>query len=279
MVRPRGAYGLRLTGLDTAAKHLVDVPSSWPEMTIERVAQGPAMDPSVLDDHRALYRTPDDRDNVGSVRIERNPLTAIFSSLGEFDDESVIHPHLSLIAAVHSYWCNRDAFHAGAFLTDAGAWAILGAREAGKSSLLGHLATTGMGVLTDDVLIMQDDQVCAGPRCVDLREGAARWFGQGEVVGASGPRPRWRMLVAPVPPTVPLRGWILPEWGDAIHIELITPARRLPVLYANLVSARLPRDPEGLLDLATLPLLSFRRPRRWAEMDRAAWALLEAVRC
>lgn len=277
----RGAYGLCLTGLETASRYLVDVPGTWPQLAIDRVVGTPTRigeGTSTLADDWAEFRFLDRTDRVGHARIDRDPLAARFTSPGGLDDDATIHPGLSLIAAIANRWLGRDAFHAGAFLTGAGAWAVLGAREAGKSTTLGHLAAKGLGIVADDVLIVEDGQALAGPRCIDLREGAASWLGQGaDSVLTIGQRRRWRTHVPSVPPAVPLQGWILPTWGDRVELESVAAVRRLPLLYANLALTQIPRHPERLLRLAALPFLVFRRPRRWETMDEAAATLLDRL--
>ncbi|MGH3870104.1 MAG: hypothetical protein ACRDSR_01095 [Pseudonocardiaceae bacterium] len=278
--RRRGAYGLHLTGLETASRYLVDVPPTCPTLAIDRIVGAAAIGKatSTLTDDWAEFGFLDRTDRVGHARINRDPLSARFTSPAGFDDDAMIHPGLSLIAAVANRWLGRDAFHAGAFVTEAGAWAVMGAREAGKSTTLGHLTAKGLGLVTDDVLIVEDGQALAGPRCIDLRESAASWLGQGaDNVLTIGQRRRWRTHVPPVPHTVPLQGWILPTWGDRVELESVAAVRRLPLLYANLALTQIPRQPEQLLRLAALPFLVFRRPRRWETMDEAATALLDRL--
>ncbi|MGH3611029.1 MAG: hypothetical protein ACRDRK_00090 [Pseudonocardia sp.] len=272
-----GAYGLRLTGLVAASRFLIEVPDTWPHLTIEHVlGRAIAIEQGSLGDHRAEFRVLDQTDQPGCARIDRKPLTARFTSPGGFGDAEMIHPNLGLLAAIANRWLGRQAIHAGAFLTGGGAWAVMGAKEAGKSSTLGHLATKGLGIVTDDVLIVEDGSALAGPRCVDLRAGAADWLGHGECYDINGRR-RWRVHVPAVPAAVPLQGWILPAWGDRVELEPVLLVRRLPILYANLALTKIPHHPEQLLRLASLPFLIFRRPRRWQAMDEAATILLDRL--
>jgi hypothetical protein len=247
-----GAYGLHLTGLDTASRYLVKAPATWPQLAIERTA-------------------------APAASIDRAPLAARFTGPAGFDDDAIIHPGLGMLAAIANRWLGRDAFHAGAFLTGDGAWAVMGAKDAGKSTTLAHLAAKGRGIVADDVLIIDNGHAFAGPRCVDLRESAADWLGQGESINAVGERRRWRVHVPAIPPVVPLRGWILPTWGDRIELEPVPALRRLPLLYANLALTQIPRYPDRLLSLAALKFLVFRRPRRWEAMEEAAATLLDRL--
>jgi hypothetical protein len=273
-----GAYGLHLTGLEEASRYLVEAPATWPQLTIER-AVGPAasIDQGTMNDDWAEFRVFDRSSRVGHARIDRAPLAARFTGPGGFDDDAIIHPGLSMLAAIASRWLGRHTFHAGAFLTDDGAWAVMGAREAGKSTTLAHLAAKGRGIVADDILIVENGEVLPGPRCIDLREGAADWLGQGEAINTIGERRRWRVHVPPVPPAVPLRGWILPMWGDRLELEPVAALRRLPLLYANLALTQIPRYPDRLLGLAALEFIVFWRPRRWETMDEAAAVLLDRL--
>lgn len=272
--RRLGAYGLRLTGLETAGSYLVGAPTSWPDLAIERVTGTPSIERDIAEDDWAEYRV------LGGdccVRLDREPLTARFTAAGVLSDDAMAHPGLGMLAAITNRWLGRDAFHAGAFLAGGGAWGVLGAKEAGKSTTLGYLAAKGVGIVSDDILIVGDGHAFSGPRCVDLRHSAAGWLGQAVDIGVVGDRRRWRVHVPPVPATVPLQGWIAPIWGDRVELEAVPPAGRLPLLYANLGLTRIPRSPERLLRLAALPCLIFRRPRRWEAMEEAVVMLLDRV--
>lgn len=268
-----GAYGLRLTGLETARRYLVGAPASWPDLAIERVTGTPSIDYEIVEDDWAEYRFL----GGGCVSLEREPLTARFTAADVLSDDAMAHPGLAALAAITNRWLGRDAFHSGAFLAGAGAWAVMGAKEAGKSTMLGYLAAKGVGIVSDDMLIIGDGHALSGPRCVDLRPSAADWMGQGVDIGVVGDRRRWRVQVPPVPAAVPLQGWIVPVWGDRVELEVVPPAGRLPLLYANLGLTRIPRSPERLLRLAALPCLIFRRPRRWEAMEEAMVMLLDRV--
>jgi hypothetical protein len=268
-----GAYGLRLTGLETARRYLVDAPPSWPDLAVERITGTPSIDNDIVEDDWVEYRVL----GGGRVRLDRESLTARFTPADVFSDDAMAHPGLSALASITNRWLGRDSFHAGAFLVGRGAWGVLGPREAGKSTVLGYLAAKGVGIVSDDVLIVGDGHALSGPRCVDLRHSAADWMGQGVDIGVVGDRRRWRIHVSPVPAAVALQGWIVPAWGDRLELETVPPAGRLPLLYANLSLKWIPRNPEKILRLAALPCLIFRRPRRWEAMEEAVAMLLDRV--
>jgi hypothetical protein len=143
--------------------------------------------------------------------------------------------------------------------------------------LLGLLAAKGVGILTDDLLIVEDGYAFAGPRCVDLRKGAVDWLGQRLCVETIQERQRWRVHLPPVTPALALRGWILPTWADCVELEPVPVAQRLPLIYGSLAIQRVPVHPQLMLRLAALPFLVFRRPRRWDVMEESAARLWDRV--
>ena len=67
-------------------------------------------------------------------------------------------------AAVFARWRGLETLHGGAFVDDrGGAWAVLGDRGAGKSSLLAALALAGHEVVADDLLVLDGGDCFAGP--------------------------------------------------------------------------------------------------------------------
>ncbi len=188
--------------------------SHWPRLRIIRsIGPCPVERPTVIGDDWAAVRTADQTGQVGGIRVDRDPLTASLTSPGGFSDDAVIHPDLGFLAAVVNRWAGREVFHAGAFLAENGAWGVLGTREAGKSSLLGLLAAKGVPVLADDALVVEDRTAFAGPRCIDLREGAADWLQQGTDIGMVGNRRRWRVRLPGGPRHRSARGLDRPGVG------------------------------------------------------------------
>jgi hypothetical protein len=226
--------------VDGARKLLVDAPADWP----------------------AIERTP------GRLvyRLDERP-----------DDRDMVHPYLAPAAAVAARWAGRETFHAGAVVTAAGAWALLGDKENGKSTTLAWLALHGHDVLVDDLLVLDGVHALAGPRCIDLREGAAQRLDAGEPLGMVGLRERWRVTLGPVAPAVPLRGWIALGWGDELAIEPVRGSERMLALIPYRAVALEPRAPQDLMALASLPVWRLRRPREWQSLVPAAERLLEAI--
>ena len=185
----------------------------------------------------------------------------------------VAHPYLAAAATVVNRWAGRETFHSGAFVRHGRAWAVLGPRTAGKSSLLAALAAEGVPVMADDVLVTDGRYGFAGPRCVDLREMVP-----GLTTDAIRVRRRSRLRVAlpPVADRVQLGGWFFLRWGTEPSVVPVAPGDLLARLAASRSWPELPSDPSTLLALAALPAWELNRPRDWSALD-ATRRLLEAT--
>jgi hypothetical protein len=180
------------------------------------------------------------------------------------------------VAALAARWLGRESFHAGAFLVDGSAWAVLGDKEAGKRSTLAHLALRGQAVVSDDVLVLEGGEVFAGPRCIDLRAEPSERLGAGEPLGVVGVRERFRLELGPVPSRVRLRGFVLLGWGDEVALEPVRGAERLLALVPHRALLLETNAPADLLRLSSLPFLRLRRPHDWSSLEETADLLLGA---
>jgi hypothetical protein len=269
----RGAYGFRVDGVGPAQRLLVDVPWDWPLLTLRTVLGFDAGHPVGVDDDSARIRVHD-----GLVEIDRRRGEALFTVRQKPTPDALVHPHLAPVAAIAARWRRQESFHAGAVILGDGAWAVMGAKGSGKSSLLAWLALSGHAVLTDDLLVIDaDGNALAGPRSIDLREGGAERLGVGKALGIIGGRERYRMVVDQVPATVPLRGFIRLAWGGAPTVTPVPPAWRPAALAAQRAVRLLPRDPDLLVHLSALPMVELRRPREWGDAADAADQLLCAL--
>jgi hypothetical protein len=271
-VTAKGAYGLALTGLPDARDLLVDAPASWPRWRIERVV-GPGDGTDHLDGDSASAPL----EPAGRLDVRRADASATLTLPEPPDDGAVAHPYLAPVAALAAYWGGRLSLHAGAYVGAEGVWGVLGDRAAGKSSVLASLAAAGAPVLADDLLVVADGAVLAGPRCVDLRADAARALGLGESIGVTGGRERWRVLLGPVAAQAPLAGFVDLTWGDEARVADVPASDRLPLLLRSFALRAGRPDPSALLDLAALPMLRLERPRRWEAHDAAVEALIAAA--
>lgn len=271
---PIGAYGLRLDGVEGSRSLLVPADPDWPAFHVRcEVHAPPWRDSDVVTDSDAALRLQ----TGGEIRMEREPGVVVFRLRRRLRELELIHPYLAPVAAVANYWFDRESFHAGAFMLNGAAWGVLGEREAGKSTLLASLALRGITVLSDDMLIIDGDVPFAAPRSIDLRPEAARHLGVGESLGVVGARERWRLHLAPLTGSAPLRGWIFLSWGDRVETSRVVPHLRVARLGAQRGVRLAPRDPARLLDLAALPAWELRRPPDLGRLEVATDALLELL--
>jgi len=269
----RGAYGLRL-GPPLAEEELVDAPTSWPQwrMCWQETALERRQTQRIGPDEALLDLTP-----KGQVLVDRLTSTSTFLLPAPPQPEAWSHPYLSSTALLVAWWSGRRSFHAGAFVAGGGAWAVLGDKEQGKSSILAWLARRGYPVLCDDVLVIDQGQALSGPRCLDLREGASAHFGMGTWIGLVGARERWRVHLPETSPQVPFRGWVAPAWADEVSVGPVKVADRLKRILPHRGLTIPEKDDGKWLDLIARPMLELRRPKSWSSLDLAMSRLLEAL--
>lgn len=267
------AFGFRLHGLPTRSLTPADRPD-WPALHVHRQVGDTGAAPGHLDDCSARLAL-----GAGDwLELDRSTRAATYRTAAAVDEDTLIHPRLAPAAAVMARWLGREAFHAGALLTQRGAWAIAGANEAGKSTILASLAVGGTAVLTDDLLVVDRAGVAyAGPRCIDLRAPHV-------VQGAAADRfrpvrgdTRRRMDLPAVADAAPLRGWVFLEWGPGIEVLPCPADARLSRLLAQRRWALQPVDPRVLLDLTALPAWILRRPRSAAHLPAVVELLRQIV--
>lgn len=264
-----GCYGLRLPDLTDADHLLRPVPADSPVLRVTQSRGVPTLTADVLDDDRAAFAMVN---GAGEVHLDRAARTAHFTTEHPLPHGHLVHPHLSLVAAVHDHWLGRDVLHAGAIDVAGRAWGVLGARDAGKSSLVVQAHLLGCPVVTDDVAVLEDRYVLPGPGLVDLRRSAADHLGLGTPMGVVGRRERWRVPVPPTGPT-PLAGWVVPVWGPD-SLQPVPPVARVPLLAQSSALRRPPTDPARFFDLAGFPVLLWHRPRDWTRMAASTELLL-----
>lgn len=211
----------------------------------------------------------------GRLRLTRDEAVARFRFAGALPPAAdLLHPYLAPAAALTQMWAGREALHAGALLIPDGAVLLLGDGQSGKSTTLARWATgPGAGVLTDDLAILHEGCVLAGPRCLDLRPDSL-------AAGAAADREsvrgglRRRLDLGPAPPERKLVGAVVLAWDAEVALRPVTPARRLSVLLAQrMFGDRVEADLAGLLDVVALPMLELTRPRGEAGLRGAVDAL------
>ena len=266
-----GAYGLAIRGIESHL--LVRADSDWrPFELLRRVGRC-----GFEYDRVSRSRAELVLESGGGIVIERGPSRATFTTPVPIDDAALVHPYLGTAAAIVAHWDGREVFHAGAFVANGGGWAVLGDREAGKSTMLAGLATAGHGVLSDDIVVVAHGTVFAGPRSIDLRETSATALQAGVELGVVGARERWRLELGQVMAVAPLYGWVFLAWGDEIAVTRLRASEVLLRLTAHRAVRLPPPDPAELLRLSVLPAWELVRPRDWGQLRAAADSLLAEI--
>jgi len=272
-VAPDGAlaYGLSISapGLDTGMRPAAG--DRWPSVRVEHDPEPLTGAGRRIDLDGAELELAD---GTRGLRLSRAGERAVFHG-PEVPPDELVHPYLWPVASIFSRWLGREAFHAGAVVLDGGAWALLGPKEAGKSTMLACWAARGGAVLADDLVIIGGaGDAFAGPRCIDLRDavpGIAATHGLARTRGGE----RLRMPIAPIAPAVPFRGWLFLSWGETIDLQRIHATLCLARLARSRAWGELPSDGAHLLALAALPAFEFARPREWGAVDASLAALAE----
>lgn len=182
-----------------------------------------------------------------------------------------MHPYLVPAAAAFCSWSGREAYHAGAVVLGGRAWAVVGDRQAGKSSTLAVLASRGYPVLADDLLVLDGHRVLAGPRLIDLRAPAAARLGIHEQLSSAREGGRWRMPIGPAP-EAELAGWIYLRWGTEVAVRHVPLGERV----ARLIALG-PTQRTAVLTLTALPTYELVRPPDWDQLSRSLDALLAVL--
>jgi hypothetical protein len=267
-----GAWGLRFPSLTSPGMPFTEAPADWPEVEVSVRVQANPEQPAEWSSDRARHPLRGGH----QIEIRREPLAVDLVLARPTLAECVVAPHMTSAAATIALWAGRPAIHGGAFIHEGGAWVLLGDKGHGKSSTLGWLARSGVPIVTDDLVVCDDGDVLAGPRCVDLRADLARHLSTGRDLGVVGTRERWRIDVPRCPVRSPLRGWIFLEWGAEVAVERLSPVDRMSRLAQHRAIA-VPWDPMALLDLAARPAFGWRRPKGWHTIEGSIARLLAEI--
>jgi hypothetical protein len=269
---PRGAYGLQFPQFNLSDL-FQRVPSAWTPWKLTQVEATEQAETGALElsDYRAILAVQP----RGRVLVDRGRALTALTTPFQVDDQSWAHPYLGSTALVHAYWAGWPTLHAAVVSVDGVAFAILGEKEDGKSTAAAWLSTQGHDIVSDDLCVVCDGMALVGPRCLDLREGAAAHFGGGHYLGEVGTRQRWRHSLLPTEPETPLAGFITLAWSDAATIERVPLVERLRVLATHRGLRRGAVDQHAWLALLALPMVVFRRPRDWATLDASMRMLVD----
>jgi hypothetical protein len=185
-----------------------------------------------------------------------------------------------MLAALYAQWLpGRMAFHAGAFVSEGRAWAVLGDRFDGKSTLMAALALAGLPVLGDDTLVVEGLRCLPGVRCVDLRPDAAAHLRVGDGIATVRGGARRRLPLGDPQRDAPLAGWIFLTWGEALAVRELAAAERVArIARAQGWHRRGVTEPVPLLEAAALPAFELTRPRDWAQLTETVERVRELTR-
>ncbi len=205
----------------------------------------------------------------GLLDVRRAPAMIFYAVPHLTTPAAFVHPILARPMAFLARWRGNITLHGGAFVHDGRAWVVTGQREAGKSALLAGLAQRGVPILSDDLVVIDGEDVLAGPCCVDLREDTAARAPEACNIGSVGGRMRYRLPTPPAPASVRLGGICLLEWGDgAPAVTLLPFAQSLRLLHRQHYATDIgPPEPEQNLALLDRPIWRFQRERDWAQAD------------
>ncbi len=253
-----GAYGLVVGGIPGAnpwmQSQLPSAPAFSLHVHIDPEMAADRAEP-VLSEARADFPLI----GGGRLRQERGAFEAHFHLAARPPDEDLLHPYLAPAAALFWQWAGREAIHAGVFEVDGGAILMLGDKEAGKSTTLAWLATQGgTPVLSDDLAVLDGRDVLVGPRSIDLRVAGAL-PGVSDHLVRSGERNRVRL--PPAPPTLPLTGLVVLDWGPELELAPVGFATRMELIARQRTFPTVAANPTALLELASVPMIRAARPR------------------
>jgi hypothetical protein len=264
------AYGFRWAGLSSEAL-AVGGADEWPAVSVTRTltSTGDPAEVARVGEQTASIQTP-----AARLRLDRRNSTLEIRSSHAVPVADLVHPALWPAAAVFARWHGRETFHAGAVSFDGeGAWAILGERGAGKSSLLAILARHGVEVLGDDLLVVAGQRCFAGPRCIDLRPEAAAALSIERDTRLVRSTERRRLRLGICRGEYTLRGFVQLRWGTEVGLQRLLPAERLPLLLEHRRVVGLGADFDQLLDLVALPATQLIRSPDWDASQRVAGEL------
>src|SRR3954470_10910215 len=220
----RGAYGISGTGLEAEDHLLTAAEPDWPVVRIV-IDPGPAEAGETLltDDVARFPEVP-----TGHAEVDREAGAVLFRGVDGLNSDEIVHPRLGMLAAVYAQWLPaRMAFHAGGFVTGGRAWAVVGERFDGKSTLMGALSLSGVEVIGDDTLVLDCLDCLPGVRCVDLRPDAAARLGVDDAAARVRHGWRHRLLLDGTPRRAPLAGWFFLNWADEISVRELPLAERV----------------------------------------------------
>lgn len=281
MSRTAAAYGLRIDGIPSSGLALAGVPNGWPTVRVRQ---------SHEENAPAGYQVTAGSVSIplitgGRLEVDREDMLAHFRVPAPLPLDELLHPYFAPAAAWFSHWLGRHCFHAGAVVVSDKAYAVIGDKEAGKSSLLAWLAGAGATILADDLVVVaspaggrptEDSRVLTGPRSIDLRLPTVEMLRQTAAGTLVRGDTRHRLALPQTTHEWPLGGWIFLRWREALSVDAVPPRDRVRRLSEHRVFRLPPLNPADLVAFAALPTWELARPRGWELMDDVV-ALLSAT--
>lgn len=265
---PVGAYGLSISGLPGVGQYAAAVVPDAPVLEVRQERGRGEGAVSRLDADTAVIPLLGD----GVLVVSRGAATALYRHPDEITPDELLHPWLVPAAATMSAWHGRRVLHGGLVSDGNAAVAVVGDKEGGKSTLLAHVAlSTPLLVMSDDLVVLEDDTAYAGPRCIDLRPGAVEHLGLGGVDGAlvrGGSRLRLHLPQAPA--TCELVGIVVLSWGESLSARPVGVGQRLAQVLPHALTEGIPLGREGVLGFTRYPVWELTRPRRWDSLHPSA---------
>jgi hypothetical protein len=271
------AYGFRVGGLSAGSFLSLRGAQTWPEVRIERadLAAVTAGGESILGPESASITTP-----AGVLEVQRATRSIVVRSPQAIPDTDIVHPGLWPAAAVLARWEGLETLHAGAFVVpgQSGAWVLMADSGGGKSTFLAALALAGVEVLVDDLVVIDDGECLAGPRCIDLRPEAVQQLPlDGWATTPVRSTSRRRLELEPCRARWPILGFVELVWGEP-GLQVLGPIDALGVLGRHRRVIGLGAAYGALLELAGRYVLRWSRPRAFAQLDGDREALTERLR-
>jgi hypothetical protein len=212
----------------------------------------------------------------GRVSVERDEQLVVVESPRPMSHEALRHPFLAFPAAVLNHWAGRSTLHAGGFVVDGGAVLVLGEKGTGKSTLVAAAAAAGLPVVSDDLAVLEDADVLAGPRCIDLRGDVAASLG-GRLLGVVGARERWRVGLAPTEWRTPVAALVRLQDGDEVAMRRTGADESARALFGSFALGAGPGRADHAYDLLHLPMWDVVRPRRVDRLPETIDRIVELV--
>jgi hypothetical protein len=267
-----GAYGIAFSGVDAAARWLAPVSSTAADLSIAvAISSDPCPDVRPEDDHVTIEFT-----EGGWATISRVPLAAKLVVPRRLETPDLVHPYLTAVCAQVAQWQDREVLHGAVVANGDRAVAVVGEREAGKTSLMaGCLADSRLAVMSDDLVVIAGERVFCGPRSLDMRPGAGSALEHLVTQPVRGST-RGRVTLPAAPADAHLAGVVVLQWGP-LGLTRLEPSERLaqilPHVPVRLVSSAI----ERVLATAARPVWLLSRPKEWAALPASVELLMQAL--